>query len=87
LIDFVFLKYFIAEQHNCVMLGWCVVAEHLVICVLPNLGIGVHTLAAVFDGVWRHPDSLRPISSGVLVFNTLGWIFWFNVLKRHLAIR
>jgi hypothetical protein len=43
------------------MLGWCVVAEHLVICILPNLGMCDHTLTAMLDGIRRHLGSLRPV--------------------------
>jgi hypothetical protein len=44
-----------------VMMGWCVVAEHLVICVLPNLRMGDHNLTAMLDGIGHHLGSLRPV--------------------------
>jgi hypothetical protein len=65
------------------MLGWCVFAERLVICVLPNLGMGEHTMSVIPDGVALRLGSFRLISSGILVFDTLGWSLWFSVLWRH----
>jgi hypothetical protein len=56
-----------------------VVAERIVMGVQPNLGVCDHTMAAMLDGARHHLDILRPISSGVFMFNTLRWSFWFCV--------
>jgi hypothetical protein len=57
-----------------------VVAERLVVWVLPNLRMGDHTLAAMLDAVGHRLGSLRSTFSGVFVFNTLRWDFWFSVI-------
>lgn len=57
------------------MLGWCVVAERIVIWVLPNLGMGDHTLVFMLDGVGCRLGSLRSFSSGNLMCDMLRWSF------------
>jgi hypothetical protein len=42
---------FSLENESNVNLGWCVVAERLVMWVLPNFGMGDHNLAAMLDDV------------------------------------
>jgi hypothetical protein len=57
------------------MSGWCPVAEQHVIRVLPNLGVGRHTPADSFCGVWHRLGSFGSITLWVLMFNTLRWVF------------
>jgi hypothetical protein len=45
------------------------------------------TLAAILDGVWRHLDRVRPVSSRVHLFDKLGWRFGVSVFGRLLTIR
>jgi hypothetical protein len=55
--------------------------------VLSNLQMDDNILAAMFDEVRSGLYGLRPVSKGVLMFNTVGWGFRVSVLRRHLSIR
>jgi hypothetical protein len=55
------------NKHEIYVMLVGVVAELFVMWLLPNLGMGDHSLNALFDGVSSRLVSLRPISSKVLI--------------------